>query len=159
MIKSYYFGVAKGKANSIEEIDCLIEEYKNISKIKFSNAGILFLTLINIFFVTTTTMYTNQTTILMSIYSNAMSFITGEKEATPSDRSEAINQISQLVPSDNDNSFIFEYLGYALCILLIILLICGLINRFRQKRLSGFYEYKRELIREKNECTDKSTDL
>ena len=32
-------------------------------------------------------------------------------------------------------------------------------NYFKQQRLAGFYEYKRELIKNKYKDTDKSTDL
>lgn len=108
--------------------------------------------------ITETNNALNETNLKMSIYSNLLDVISEEKAINDPDRNEAINQINQLLPTTRDTSGIFLYLGYAIGVLLILLIICGSINIFRQQRLSGFYDFKRELIKEKNKCTDKSTD-
>ncbi|ENZ9220081.1 hypothetical protein ACHCPG_000729 [Enterococcus hirae] len=150
-IKNHYYKFAKKNTKYIEEVDCYIEEYKNDKKFQISNIWALIISLASVLLVGISTNYSIKTSIITLLFPKVMELY--EKE----------NQIS-LKELDNFeipdiSKEISDFLVVILFTCTFISIILCMYNYFKQQRLAGFYEYKRELIKNKYKDTDKSTDL
>lgn len=139
LIKNYYYNVAEQKAKTIEEIDCLIEEYKNIKKINVSSSIALFLSFGSIFILTITNIFSMQ----VNIRSNMLSLFPKlvEQEVTNGEFKQVTDITSVQEP-------IIELLTILMVSIVLFIIYALLYNRFNQSRLSGFYNYKRFLLRQ-----------
>lgn len=150
-IKNHYYKFAKKNTKYIEEVDCYIEEYKNDKKFQISNIWALIISLASVLLVGISTNYSIKTSIITLLFPKVMELY--EKE----------NQIS-LKELDNFeipdiSKEISDFLVVILFTCTFISIILCMYNYFKHQRLAGFYEYKRELIKNKYKDTDKSTDL
>ncbi|MEY8445568.1 hypothetical protein AALA44_05145 [Enterococcus ratti] len=150
-IKNHYYKFAKKNTKYIEEVDCYIEEYKNDKKFQISNIWALIISLASVLLVGISTNYSIKTSIITLLFPKVMELY--EKE----------NQIS-LKELDNFeipdiSKEISDFLVVILFTCTFISIILCMYNYFKQQRLAGFYEYKRELIKNKYKDTYKSTDL
>lgn len=150
--KNYYYNYAKENTSSIEEIDCLIEEYKNIKKISIPNSCSLIFSFGSLFLVCMNSLFTLNANVKSIVLSKIIDAFRKEFQTN--------------VHVFDDFSFRSEMhkievqLGKTLIYISIfaIFLTLGVLlyNNYNQQRLAGLYKFKRELIREKNNAQTKA---
>lgn len=138
MIKNHYYKFAKNETNSIEEIDCLIEEYKNIPKINISNGITVLISLSSLFIIVMLNSIDASTNYTKMLLDNFPELINRDDLNTlePIKIKELLGMGSSVAPA----------LSYAMVGLFLLSFFGSLYNRFNQSRLSGLYRYKRELL-------------
>lgn len=147
MFKNYYYNFAKANASSIEEIDCLIEEYKNIKKISIPNSCALVFSLSSIFLVALTSLFSAETNLKVNIFSKLVDYHIKSPNITEKELKE-LDTVARNLGFQENSQLFGKFLSYILLCTFAIVVVSFLYNNFNQKRLSGLYEYKRELIRQ-----------
>lgn len=138
--KEKYYNIAKKKEVTIEEIDCYIEEYKNY-KIEFSVPGTLIATITSVSIVAVTSLFSIQANIQGMIYSKLFDEAVKDPSVKIDDFGDfGISEILDLV---------LNGITIATAIIIVGVLFCFFYNQYNKSRLSGFYEYKRELLHKK----------
>lgn len=140
--KQRYYELAKNNATTIEEVDCYIEEYKNVKKINIPNTCALIASLGSLFVVTVTSLFSTQAGLQGVIYSKVL-------DAYMNDPSNKLDDFGDFGVSEITN-MLSQGLAYLMVTCLAIAIVGWIYNVYNQKRLSGFYEYKRELLKQKN---------
>lgn len=140
IIKEKYYKIAKKKEATIEEIDCYIEEYKNY-KIEFSMPGTMIATITSMSIVAITSLFSIQANIQGMMYSKLF-------DVAVKDSSVKIDNFGDFGISEILN-LILNGITIAAAIIIIGILFCFFYNQYNKNRLSGFYEYKRELLHKK----------
>lgn len=144
--KNYYYNYAKENINSIEEIDCLIEEYKNIKKVSIFNSCSLIFSFGSLFLVCINSLFAFEINIKSTLISKIIDVFKEEFH----ENTHAIDDFSSNFDMYSAADQLGELLG-KLSIFAIILTIGVLLyNNYNQQRLAGLYKFKRELIRERN---------
>lgn len=138
VIKTFYFNIAEKEAKSIEEIDCLIEEYKNIRKISVSASVALFISFGSIFMLAITNILNTQVNVSSTVLSLFPQL--AEEEI-------ANSKFDELTDLTSTQETVSELLLFVMISIIIFVVYALLYNIFNQSRLSGFYEYKRYLLR------------
>ncbi|EGO9003049.1 hypothetical protein D2A91_13880, partial [Enterococcus faecalis] len=129
MFKNYYYNFAKANASSIEEIDCLIEEYKNIKKISIPNSCALVFSLSSIFLVAFTSLFSAETNLKVNIFSKLVDYHIKSPNITEQELKELDTAARNLGFQETSRLF-GEFLSYILLCTFAIVAVSFLYNNF-----------------------------
>lgn len=143
IIKKKYYNKAKNTTTTIEEVDCYIEEYKNIKKISIPNICSLVASFGSLFVVTITSLFSTQAGLQGVIYSKVL-------DAYMKDTSNKLDNFGDFGVAQISDA-LAQGLAYIIVFCFAIATVGWIYNNYNQQRLAGFYEYKRELLKQKND--------
>lgn len=143
IIKKIYYDKAKNTTTTIEEVVCYIEEYKNIKKISISNICSLVASFGSLFVVTITSLFSTQAGVQGVIYSKVL-------DAYMKDPSNKLDNFGDFDVAQISDA-LAQGLAYIFVLCFAIATVGWIYNNYNQQSLAGFYEHKRELLKQKNE--------